>query len=71
MSKFPWKTTIAGAAILAATVYAYAQMSPGANGPMGMHSQMSQGDMSQMHQQMMQGQRARKAPAAWARCTNR
>ncbi|HZL61183.1 MAG TPA: hypothetical protein VFC32_02660 [Pseudolabrys sp.] len=56
MSKFPWKTTIAGAAILAATVYAYAQMSPGANGPMGMHSQMSQGDMSQMHQQMMQGQ---------------
>ena len=56
MSKFPWKTTIVGAAILAATVYAYAQFSPGANGPMGMHGQMSQGGMAQMHQQMMQGQ---------------
>lgn len=63
MSKFPWKTTIAGAAILAATVYAFAQM-PGTNGPtdgpMGMHGQMSQagmtGDMAQMHQQMMQAQ---------------
>lgn len=56
MIKFPWKTTLAGAAILAATVYAYAQMSP------GMHGQMSQGgmngDMAQMHQQMMQGQGA-------------
>jgi hypothetical protein len=41
MSKFPWKTMLAGAAILAATVYAYAQMSP------GMHGQM-------MHEQMMQ-----------------
>jgi hypothetical protein len=60
MSKFPWKTTIAGAALLAATVYAYAQMSPGMNGHMGMHGQMSQNDsndsMAQMHQQMMQGQ---------------
>jgi hypothetical protein len=56
MSKFPWKITIAGAAILAATVYGYAQLSPGANGPMGMHGQMSQGDMAQMHEQMMQGQ---------------
>jgi hypothetical protein len=44
MSKFPWKTTLAGAAILAATAYAFGQMSPGMNGP-----------MSQMHQQMMQG----------------
>jgi hypothetical protein len=56
MSNFPWKTMIVGAAILAATVYAYAQFSPSANGPMGMHGQMSQGGMAQMHQQMMQGQ---------------
>ncbi len=56
MSNYPWKTMIVGAAILAATVYAYAQFSPGANGPMGMHGQMSQGGMAQMHQQMMQGQ---------------
>jgi hypothetical protein len=56
MLKFQWKATIVGAAILAATVYAYAQFSPSANGPMGMHGQMSQGDMAQMHQQMMQGQ---------------
>ena len=63
MLKFPWKTTLAGAAILAATVYAYAQMSPGMNGPMGMRNQMMQGqmqgqagDMRQMHEQMMQGQ---------------
>ncbi len=70
MSKFPWKTTIAGAAILAATAYAFAQMSPGADGPMGMHGQMMQGQggmhgsmgqgmqgsMAQMHGQMMQGQ---------------
>lgn len=58
MSKFPWKTTIAVSAVLAATVYAYAQMSSG--GPMGMHGQMAQGgmdgSMAQMHQQMMQGQ---------------
>lgn len=44
MSKFPWKTTLAGLAIVATTVYAVAQMAPGMNGPMG-----------QMHQQMMQG----------------
>ena len=60
MSKVPWKTTIAGAAILAATVYAYAQLSPGANGPMGTHEQMMQGgmmgSMAQMRDQMMQGQ---------------
>ena len=56
MSNFPWKTMIVGAAILAATVYAYAQFSLSANGPMGMHGQMSQGGMAQMHQQMMQGQ---------------
>ena len=57
MSKFPWKTTIAVSAVLAATVYAYAQISSG--GPMGMHRQMAQGgmdgSMAQMHQQMMQG----------------
>ena len=60
MSKVPWKTTIAGAAIFAATVYAYAQLSPGANGPMGRHEQMMQGgmmgSMAQMRDQMMQGQ---------------
>jgi hypothetical protein len=56
MSNFPWKIMIVGAAILAATVYAYAQFSPSANGPMGMHSQVSQGDMAQMHQRMMQDQ---------------
>jgi ribosomal protein L15 len=59
MSKFPWKTTLAGAALLAATVYAYAQIAPRGNGPMGMHGEMQHGDMSgpmaQMHQQMMQG----------------
>jgi hypothetical protein len=62
MSKFPWKTTLAVAAMLGATAYAFAQMSPGTNGPMGMHrnmmqSQMAQGsgDMSQMHEQMMHG----------------
>jgi len=54
MSKFPWKTTLAVSALLAATAYAFAQMSSG--GPMGMHGQMQQGDMSQMHTQMMQGQ---------------
>ncbi len=58
MSKFPWKATIAVSAVLAATVYAYAQISSG--GPMGMHGRMAQGgmdgSMAQMHQQMMQGQ---------------
>ena len=58
MSNFPWKTALAVSALLAATVYAFAQASSG--GPMGMHGQMQQGDMmsqmhSQMHSQMMQG----------------
>jgi hypothetical protein len=54
MSRFPWKTTLAVSALLAATAYAFAQMPSG--GPMGMHGQMQQGDiMSQMHSQMMQG----------------
>ena len=55
MPKFPWTTTLAVLALLAATAYAFAQMSP--DGPMGMHGQMQQGGMmDQMHQQMMQGQ---------------
>ena len=55
MSKFPWKTMLTVTAVLAATVYAFAQMSSG--GPMGMHGQMQQGGMmGQMHSQMMQGQ---------------
>ena len=55
MSKFPWKTTLAVSALLAATAYAFAQMS--SDGPMGMRGQMHQGGMmSQMHSQMMQGQ---------------
>jgi hypothetical protein len=54
MLKLPWKTMLALAAVLAATVYAYAQISSG--GPMGMHGQMQQGGMGQMHSQMMQGQ---------------
>jgi ribosomal protein L15 len=55
MSNFPWKTTLAVSSLLAATAYAFAQMSSG--GPMGMHAQMQQGGMmGQMHSQMMQGQ---------------
>ena len=55
MSNLRWKTMLAVTAVLAATVYAFAQMSSG--GPMGVHGQMQQGDlMSQMHSQMMQGQ---------------
>jgi ribosomal protein L15 len=55
MSKLPWKTVLAVTAVLAATAYAFAQMSSG--GPMGMHGQMQQGGMmGQMHSQMMQGQ---------------
>jgi hypothetical protein len=50
MSNFPWKTTLAVSALLAATAYAFAQMSSG--GPMGMHAQMREGG----HSQMMQGQ---------------
>lgn len=62
MTKLPWKITLAGVAILAAAVYSYAQLSSGANGPMGMHGPVMQGQagmtgsMAQMHQQMMQGQ---------------
>jgi hypothetical protein len=57
MSKFPWKTTIAGAAIVAGTVYVFAAQLPSGNGPMGMHGQMQQGGtMGPMHHQMMQGQ---------------
>lgn len=51
MSKFPWKTALAGAAMLAATAYAFGQLAPG-SGPKGPMS----GNMAQMHQQMMQGQ---------------
>ncbi|MGC2435477.1 MAG: hypothetical protein WA478_02060, partial [Pseudolabrys sp.] len=55
MSNLRWKTMLAVTAVLAATVFAFAQMSSG--GPMGVHGQMQQGDlMSQMHSQMMQGQ---------------
>jgi hypothetical protein len=55
MSKFPWKTTLAVSAFLAATIYAFGQISSG--GPMGMHGGMQQGAMmDQMHSQMMQGQ---------------
>lgn len=55
MSNFPWKTTLAVSALLAATAYAFAQISSG--GPMGMHGQIQQnGMMSQMRGQMMQGQ---------------
>ncbi len=54
MPKFPWKTTLAVSALLAATAYAFAQMSPG--GPMSMHGHMQQGDMARMHSQMMAGQ---------------
>lgn len=46
MRNFPWKTTLAVSALLAATAYAFAQMSSG--GPTGMHGQM--------HDQMMRGQ---------------
>jgi ribosomal protein L15 len=53
MSKFPWKTTLAVSALLAATAYAFAQMSSGS--PMGMHGQMH-GEMDQTHSQMMQNQ---------------
>lgn len=59
MSKLPWKTTLALTAILAATVYAFAQMS--SEHPMDMHGLQQGGmdsSMAQMHQQMMQGQRS-------------
>ncbi|HVV60711.1 MAG TPA: hypothetical protein VHD14_03035 [Pseudolabrys sp.] len=54
MSNFPWKTTLAVAAILGATAYAFAQLSPGMHGSIGMRGAMS-GDMAQTHEQMMQG----------------
>lgn len=57
MSKFPWKTVIAAvavAAVLGASVFAYAQLSSG-DGPMGMRGHGMMGGMGQMHQQMMQG----------------
>jgi hypothetical protein len=55
MSKLPWKAMLAVTAVLAATAYAFAQMSSG--GPMGMDGQMQQGGMmGQMHGEMMQGQ---------------
>src|SRR3569832_401484 len=55
MSKFPWKATLAASVLLAATAYAFAQMSP--EDSMGMHGQMRQGGaMDQMHLPMMQGQ---------------
>ncbi len=53
MAKFPWKTTLTASVLLAATGYAFAQMS--SDGPMGMHGRMQQGGMmDRMHQQMMQ-----------------
>jgi hypothetical protein len=59
MSRFPWKTTLVVAAILGATVYAFAQMSPGMNGPInGPINGPMNGQMGQMHQRMMQGQMA-------------
>ena len=64
MAKLSWKTGVAVAAIVATTAYAYAQLAPGAQGPMAMHGQMmhgqpmqeGSGDMARMHAQMMQGQ---------------
>jgi hypothetical protein len=53
MSKFPWKTALAGAAVLAAAGYVFAAQLPPASGPMG---PMQQGGMMEMHRQMMQGQ---------------
>jgi hypothetical protein len=47
MPKFPWKSALAGAAVLSLTAYAFAQMGPGHHGPMGAHGPM--------HQQMTQG----------------
>ena len=54
MSNFPWKTAIAASAVLAATVYAFGQISSG--GPMGMHGPMQGAMMDQMHSQMTQTQ---------------
>lgn len=56
MSKFPWKTTLAGFAIVGTTVYAFAQMAPGMHGQMmqgGQHGDMrgqgGHGDMAGHH----------------------
>ena len=55
MSKLTRKTALVVSALLGATAYAFAQMSP--DGPTGTCGQMQQGGMmEQMHQQMMQGQ---------------
>jgi hypothetical protein len=52
MPKLPGKTILTVAALVAATTYAFAQMSSS-----DMHGQMQHGDMmNQMHHQMMQGQ---------------
>jgi hypothetical protein len=51
MAKLPGKTLLTIAAVLAATTYAFAQMSSS-----DMRGQMQHGDMNQMHHQMMQGQ---------------
>ncbi len=60
MSKFPWKATLAGAAIVATTVYAVAQMAPGMHGQMmqggqhgGLHGQGGHGDMRGHHAGVM------------------
>jgi hypothetical protein len=59
MSSWTWKAGVAGAAVLAATVYAVAQMAPGHSGShSGMHGQMQGSMHGQMHDQMqgpMQG----------------
>jgi hypothetical protein len=55
MSSWTWKAGVAGAAVLAATVYAFAQMAPGHS---GMHGQMQDSMHGRMHDQMrgsMQG----------------
>lgn len=54
MAKFTWKTTIAVSSLLAATAYGFAQMSSG--GPPTMRAEPQRSMMSQMHDQMMQGQ---------------
>lgn len=56
MTKFPWKTTLAVSAVIAATAFAYAQLAPGMQGPM--HGRMMQGQGMQqgMHGQGMHGQ---------------
>jgi hypothetical protein len=41
MSKFPWKTALAGTLLLSATVYAFAQLAPGSHDTMRPHRGMS------------------------------